>query len=294
MQRVIEIADRAVHLALSRGFIIVKEESEEIARIPLDDIACLLLTGQQASLSAAVLHAMMDRNVPVVIIGKNYHPSGLLLPTVGHHACKQRLDWQIAATEPFKKRLWQHIVQAKITHQSAVLQRKTGEHHGLAAMARQVNSGDPENREAQASRIYWQKLFGSDFRRHADDAPNAALNYGYAVVRACVARHLVACGLHPALGLHHDNIENPFCLADDVIEPFRPFVDALVFDLTREPFSELTPAIKKDMAAILTHDVEVDGQTSILSNAILTCCQSLARAFESKSPQITLPQFGEN
>lgn len=160
MQRVIEIADRAVHLALSRGFMIVKEEGEEIARIPLDDIACLLLAGQQASLSAAVLHAMMDRNVPVVVVGKNYHPSGLLLPTVGHHACKQRLDWQIAASEPFKKRLWQQIVQSKIAHQAVVLQRRTTENYGLAAMAKQVGSGDPENREAQASRIYWQKLFG--------------------------------------------------------------------------------------------------------------------------------------
>ena len=273
MQRVIEIADRAVHLALSRGFVVVKEDGAEVARIPLDDIACLLLTGQQASVSTAVLHAMMERNTPVVIMGPNYHPSGLLLPTAGHFASKQRLDWQIAATEPFKKRIWQQIVQAKILHQATVLQRHTGKNYGLAAMSGQVSSGDLQNREAQASRIYWQKLFGANFRRHADDAVNAALNYGYAVIRACVARQLVGCGLNPALGLHHDNIENPFCLADDIIEPFRPFVDDLVFGLSREDFLGLTPQIKKDLAAILTVDTIVESQTSILANAILTCCQ---------------------
>lgn len=293
MQRVVEIADRAVHLALMRGFIVVKESSEEIARIPLDDMACVLLTGRQSSLSTAVLHAMMEHNIPVVIVGANFHPSGLLLPTVGHFATKQRLDWQIAATEPFKKRVWQQIVQVKIKHQATVLQRYTGEDHGLAAMATRIESGDPQNREAQAARVYWQKLFGSDFRRHADDAVNAALNYGYAVIRACVARHLVACGLLPALGIHHDNLENPFCLADDVVEPFRPCVDDLVCKLRRDGLSELTPQIKKELASILTLDVIVAGQTSILANAILTCCQSLARAFEAKEPQITLPRFGE-
>jgi CRISPR-associated protein Cas1 len=163
---------------------------------------------------------------------------------------------------------------------------------GLTAMAEMVASGDPQNREAQASRVYWQKLFGADFRRHAEDGVNAALNYGYAVVRACVARQLVACGLTPALGLHHDNMENPFCLADDIIEPFRPFVDDLVFNLGRGGISELTPQIKKDLAAILTIDVSVEDQTSILSNAILTCSQSLVRAFETKEPRITLPRFG--
>lgn len=294
MRRVIEIADRAIHLAISRGFMIVKESCEEVARIPLDDIACLLLTGQQASLSVAVLHAMMDHNVPIVVVGKNYQPSGLLLPTVGHHACKQRLDWQIAATEPFKKRIWQQIVQAKIAHQAVVLERHVHDNCGLSALSRLVGSGDPENREAQASRIYWQKLFGSEFRRHADDVINAALNYGYAVVRACVARSLVACGLHPALGLHHDNIENPFCLADDIIEPFRPLVDDVVLDISRKDFTELTPSVKKDLAAVLTRDIEIEGQTSILSNAVLTSCQSLARAFEAKTPQIILPRFGEN
>lgn len=294
MQRVIEIADRAVHLALSRGFMVVKEGGDEVARIPLDDIVCLLLTGQQASLSTAVLHAMMERNISVVIVGHNYHPSGILLPTAGHFASKQRLDWQIEATEPFKKRIWQQIVQAKIRHQAEVLLRHTGGHHGLAPMSARVGSGDSQNREAQASRIYWPKLFGVKFRRHADDAVNAALNYGYAVVRACVARQIVACGLHPALGVHHDNIENPFCLADDIIEPFRPFVDDLVFGLNCDGLFELTPQIKKELAAILTLDVMVEYQTSILSNAVLTCCQSLARAFETKEPQIILPQFAEN
>ena len=294
MQRVVEIAERAVHVALSRGFAVLKEGGEEVARIPLDDISCLLLTGQHASLSAAVMHALMERNIPMVIVGRNYHPSGLLLPTVGHFASKQRLDRQIAATEPFKKRIWQQIIQAKISHQAGVLQVFIGENFGLFAMSGQVGSGDPQNREAQASRIYWQKLFTDKFRRHADDAVNAALNYGYAVVRACVARHIVACGLHPALGIHHDNIENPFCLADDLIEPFRPYVDAVVFELNRDGFSELTPAIKKELAHLLNRDVIIEGQTSILSNAVLGCCQSLARAFESKEPEIILPRFDKN
>lgn len=293
MQRVVEIADRAVHLALTRGFVAVKEDGAEVARIPVDDIACLLLTGRQASLSTAVLHALMERNIPVVVTGENYHPSGLLLPLTGHCASKQRLDWQIAATEPFRKRLWQQIVRSKIIHQAVVLHNHTGNDHGLAAMAEQVGSGDPQNRESQAARIYWVALFGANFRRHADDAVNAALNYGYAVVRACVARHLVACGLHPALGLHHHNIENPFCLADDMLEPFRPCVDNLVFSL-REGLTALAPPVKKELAGLLNHDLRVDGQTSIVANAVLTCCQSLAKALETGEPVLMLPQFGEN
>lgn len=294
MQRVVEISDRAVHLALLRGFVVLREGGEEIARLPLDDLACLVLSGRQASLSAAVMHALMERGIPVIVTGANYHPSGIMLPVVGHYACKQRLDWQIAATEPFKKRLWQCLVKAKITHQAIVLHRRVGNDHGLAAMVAQVGSGDPQNRESQAARLYWPRLLGADFRRHADDTVNAALNYGYAILRACVARNLVACGLQPALGIHHDNQENPFCLADDILEPFRPYVDDLIFELANTRPESLSPDIKKDLAGLLAKPVTISNESSILSNAILTCCQSLARAFESKEPAVILPQFDEN
>lgn len=292
MQRVLEIADRPMFLSLERGFVILREQGEEVARVPLDDLSCLLLTGRQSVLSAAVMAAMMERGIPVVITGGNYHPCGIMLPMVGHHAHKSRLDNQIAASEPFKKRVWQMIVMAKIANQAAVLRQYNDNDGGLSALANLVGSGDPQNVEARAARAYWTLLFGADFRRRADDTINAALNYGYAVLRACVARHLVACGLHPALGLHHDNKENPFCLADDVLEPFRPFVDQKVRELhDTEGLESITPQIKRELAILLNRDVQQGGETTTVATSILSACQSLAAALESRCPAIVLPRL---
>ena len=292
MHRVVEISDRPVHLSLLRGFCLVKENGEEQARLPLDDMDCLMLTGQTASLTTALLHALMERKIPVAVCGANYHPSGLLLPVIGHGLQKRMLRLQIEATEPFRKRLWQTVVMVKINHQAQVLEDCGISGLELRSMADRVRSGDPDNIEARAAREYWKLLFGKDFRRHADDGINAALNYGYAVLRAQVARSLVSSGLNPALGIHHENDENPFCLADDMIEPFRPLVDSEVVGLLKGGNIEaLTPAHKQALIGILNQDVVIEEETSTVANAILRSCQSLARAFENNNPIIVLPRF---
>lgn len=292
MHRVIEISDRPVHLSLLRGFCVVKENGEEQARLPLDDMDCLMLTGQTASLTTALLHALMERKIPVAVCGANYHPSGLLLPVIGHGLQKRMLRLQIEATEPFRKRIWQTITMAKVNHQAKVLEDCGTSGLELRSMADRVRSGDPDNIEARAAREYWKLLFDKDFRRHADDGINAALNYGYAVLRAQVARSLVSSGLNPALGLHHENDENPFCLADDIIEPFRPLVDSEVVGLLKDGKIEaLIPAHKQALIGVLNQDVKMEGETSTVANAILRSCQSLARAFENSQPVIILPRF---
>lgn len=292
MHRVVEIADRPVHLSLLRGFCIVKENGEEQVRLPLDDMDCLMLTGQTASLTTALLHALMERKIPVAVCGANYHPSGLLLPIVGHGLQKRMLRLQIESTEPFRKRLWQKIIIAKVNHQAQVLEECGTSGLELRSMADRVRSGDPDNIEARAAREYWKLLFGKDFRRHADDGTNAALNYGYAVLRAQVSRSLVSSGLNPALGIHHENDENPFCLSDDIIEPFRPLVDSVVVGLLRHGKIEaLTPTHKQDLISVLNQDVAMEDKTSTVANVILRSCQSLARAFESREPVILLPHF---
>lgn len=291
MERVVEISDRPVFVSLHRGFLKVREKDEEIGSVPLADIGVVIVTGAMSSLSAAVMAALMEQGTPIVICGANYHPTGMMLPVVGHFQQTKMLKIQIDVTEPLKKRLWQKVIQTKILHQASVLQDCGKDAKGLIAMADRVRSGDPDNIEARAAREYWPLLLGQDFRRHGDDPLNGALNYGYAIIRAHVARSLVACGLQPALGIHHDNAENPFCLADDVMEIYRPCVDRVVFDLKLKDFDVLDPEIKRQLIAILNQDITVAGDTSTVANAILRTCQSLARAFETRESHIICPAF---
>ncbi len=291
MERVVEISDRPVFVSLHRGFLKVREKEDEIGSVPLADIGVVIVTGTMASLSSAVMAALMEQGTPVVICGPNYHPTGMMLPVVGHFQQTKMLKKQIDASEPFKKRLWQKIVQTKVLHQAKVLADFGKDAAGLRAMADRVRSGDPNNMEARAAREYWPLLLGADFRRQGDDPINGALNYGYAVIRAHVARSLVACGLQPALGIHHDNAENPFCLADDMIEIYRPCIDRAVFGLKSEGFEALDPEAKRRLIGVLNRDIAVAGETSTVANAILRTCQSLTRAFETREPDIIFPDF---
>lgn len=291
MERVVEISDRPVFVSLHRGFLKVQEKNEEVGSVPLADIGVVIITGTMASLSAAIMAALMEQGTPVVICGDNYHPTGMMLPVVGHFQQTKIIKRQIDASEPFKKRLWQKIVQTKIQHQARVLEDCGKDATGLRAMMNRVRSGDPDNIEARAAREYWPLLLGQNFRRQGDDPINGALNYGYAVIRAHVVRSLVACGLQPALGIHHDNAGNPFCLADDMIEIYRPYVDKVVFDLESGGFEAIDTEVKRNLIAVLNQDIKIAGDTSTVANAILRTCQSLARAFEIREPDIIYPAF---
>lgn len=263
---------------------IVIDQDDGPARLPLEDIAWLILDTRQVSVTGSLLSACADSGIAMIVPDAKHHPSGVLLPFHAHHAQAHVAHQQIALTAPLKKRLWQHIVRTKINNQATALTRS--ERDGAAAlraMATQVKSGDPANVEARAARFYWQNLF-DDFRRGDDpDRRNSLLNYGYAVLRAAIARACVAHGLLPAFGLHHASKTNAFNLVDDLIEPFRPLVDVMVCKhvATMPPGDQLTLDDRRAMAEALLSTLTMgrDNVTALAASEI--CAASLVRAMQS-------------
>ena len=265
------------------------------ARLPLEDIAYIVLDAPHATLTSTLLSACMDNGVAVVITDARHTPNGLMLPFHSHHRQAGIASLQTTLGEPLKKRCWQRIVVAKIDNQAAHIEaRNRSGADAVRAMGGLVGSGDPDNIEARAAREYWSRLFEDFARSDESDLRNKLLNYGYAVVRAAVARALVAFGCLPALGLHHESAANAFNLADDVVEPFRPFVDALAFERAagRERSSELTIDDRRAMAGILMRDCRVAGETVSLLVATEKAAESLVQAMEGKSAAVLkLPEM---
>lgn len=291
---VVEVAEDGRHLSLYRGFLKVCDEERELGRVPLDDVTALVLSARQVSLSKNLITALMERNAIIVTTGNNWHPISLTLPLEGHHGQAGILQAQIALSEPRRKRLWQHIVRAKIGNQRTVLEWSRGEDRKiqeLAVLEKRVRSGDPDNMEAQAARNYWPALMGADFRRDTDGSGiNALLNYGYAILRAATARAVVSAGLNPALGLHHKSKVNSFALTDDLMEPYRPLVDHTVRQLVTQTGTapEVTPDIKKTLVAILQKDLASDRGVSPLINSLHRSAQSLALCLRDKNENLCL------
>jgi CRISPR-associated protein Cas1 len=285
---------RQARLNTADGQIVVAQDDGE-ARLPLEDIAYIILDAPHATLTSTLLSACMDNGVAVVTTDARHTPNGLLLPFHSHHRQAGVASLQVALGEPLKKRCWQRIVSTKIDNQAAHLDargRRGAE--ALRAMRGLVGSGDPDNVEARAARDYWSRLFDDFVRADESDLRNKMLNYGYAVVRAAVARALVAFGCLPALGLHHESAANAFNLADDIVEPFRPFVDALAFDRAaeREKCSELTIEDRRAMAGILMRDCRVADETVSLLVATEKAAESLVQAMEARSAALLkLPEM---
>lgn len=288
--RVVEVASEGRHLARLRGLMTVSRNGVEDARVPLDDIGVLLCNARGLSYSNDLMTELARRGVAVVLCGTNYLPTAWLWPLEGHHVQAMRMRCQLEASLPLRKRLWQRIVREKIAQQSNVLELLQLNSGSVKAMARRVRSGDPDNVEAQAARKYWPLLFGDDFRRDRyGGGPNPFLNYGYTVLRAAVARAVVAAGLHPSLGIHHHNRLNPMCMVDDLMEPFRPFVDYTSVRLVAESKKELTPESKQALAEVLTLDMHTERGTTPLQTCIERAAQSLAQSFEAGKPSLVFP-----
>lgn len=231
----------------------IQKGGEEVGRVPIEDMAVLLLDGPDLHVSHQLLAACAEANVAVVVSDPKHRPAGLLLPLAGHSLHSATLRDQIDASLPAQKRAWQSIVRAKLLAQADALDHLGRRSEPIRKLVGRVRSGDPDNVEAQAATRYFDALFGDDFIRDRD-APgvNAMLNYGYAVIRSCVARAVVGAGLHPSLGIHHHNQYNPFCLADDAMEPYRPLVDVCVAKLAAagEVEDELTPTLKRRLVTV--------------------------------------------
>lgn len=258
-----------------------------------------MLTADQVTASKALITALMERGIPLVSCGTHYHPDGIMLPYGGHYQQAGVLQQQIALSEPRRKRLWQQVVKAKIAHQGRILAYSAADEaistaDVLGKLAERVKSGDPDNVEAQAARTYWPALFGHDFRRdHTAIGRNSFLNYGYAVVRAATARALAGAGLTPALGLHHHQAGNAFALADDLMEPFRPMVDALVKRIEGdhpEGFPEiLSAAHKRQLVAVLQWDCDGPAGRSPLVNVLQTLAHSLVLCLRDHDAALQIP-----
>lgn len=288
--RVVEVASEGRHLARLRGLMTVSTNGVEDARVPLDDIGVLLCNARGLSYSNDLMTELARRGVAVVLCGANYLPTAWLWPLEGHHIQAMRMRCQLEASLPLRKRLWQRIVREKIAQQSNVLELLQLSSGDIKASARRVRSGDPDNVEAQVARKYWPLLFGGNFRRDRyGGGPNPFLNYGYTVLRAAVARAVVAAGLHPSLGIHHHNRSNPMCMVDDLMEPFRPFVDYVSVRLVAEGRNELTPESKQALAEVLTMDMHTERGTTPLQTCIERAAQSLAQSFEAGKPALVFP-----
>ncbi len=262
--------------------------------VPVEDIGVVVLENRQITLTNGLLAALLENNAAVITCDSSHMPNGLMLPLDGGVTQTERFRYQIEATLPLKKQLWQQTIQAKICNQAKLLDSFGIPHENLLYWMKSVKSGDTENHEARAAVYYWSKLFPDveDFTRERfGEFPNHLLNYGYAILRAIVARSLVASGLLPTLGIFHKNKYNAYCLADDIMEPYRPFVDKLVCEwVEQNPEQEdLSKEAKAHLLKIAQLDVKFENFTSPLLVGIQRTTASLARCFEGTQRKINYP-----
>jgi CRISPR-associated protein Cas1 len=288
--RVVEIAEDGRFLSAERGFMTVSAEGRELGRVPLDDIAVLLVNAHGVTYTNNLIRELAQRAAAVVLCGPNHTPFAWLWPLVGHHAQAARMRAQIDAGRPLCKRLWQTLVQAKIEQQGAALAALGRPAGGFRLLAREVRSGDPDNLEAQAARRYWPLVFGPDFRRDRSlPGVNGLLNYGYTVLRSATARAVVSAGLHPSIGIHHRNRTDDMVLVDDLMEPFRPVVDIVVARLVEQGRAEIAPDVKRDLAAVSSFDMRTQAGTTPLAGCLERLASSLGHAFETGEARLDLP-----
>ena len=270
----------------------LKQEPEDEKSVPIEDVGVLLIENQQVSVTIPLLNALSDANVAVVFCDAKSLPHSVLLPLSSNSTQGETLRLQMAATEPMKKNLWKQIVEAKIKNQAKLLERYGRNANILKVHYTHVLSGDSDNREGIAARLYWQELMGADFVRTRDEEGiNALLNYGYAVLRAATARALIGSGIMPSIGLFHHNRSNPFPLADDVMEPFRPFVDDVVVQLCEEEKFELNKETKSALVNVLYCDTQFDKVTRPLQVGLSLMTASLSKCFGKESNKLSLPTF---
>jgi len=278
-------------------------ETKDTRLIPVEDIGVVLLDHYGVVISQWALSSLLANNVAVIVCDKTHHPAGLLLTLSSNSLQEEMFSHQIAATLPLKKQLWQQTIKVKIKNQAAMLKQATKDEKPLLELAAKVTSGDDDNKEARAARYYWKELFGADFTRERyGEPPNNLLNYGYAILRACVARSLVGSGLLPTLGIHHHNQYNAYCLADDIMEPYRPFVDSIVVRIMEEEMKSeeqgaergelvLTPSVKKKLLEIPVLDVLIGEEVHPLMVGLQRTTASLAKCFTGEEKRIVYPSF---
>lgn len=290
------------HLNCSNGQLVVSysyvKGLEDCAdkTVPIEDIGMLVLEHRQITLSHYLLDKLVNNNVAVITCNESHHPTGMLLPLEGNTLQSERFRAQIEATEPLKKQLWQQTVKAKISNQAIVLKKWGINNKLLVNLAAEVKSGDADNSEAIAAAHYWQNLLPvawQFFRKRDGPPPNNLLNYGYAIIRAGMARAIVGAGLLPTLGIFHRNRYNAYCLADDIMEPYRPFADVIVRGIidTTSQVETLTPELKVQLLKIPAADVLINDESSPLMIAMQRTAASLAKCYMGETRKILYPSM---
>jgi CRISPR-associated protein Cas1 len=323
IKRTLEISREPAHLSVRDEQLVLKRDGQTIGQVPCEDIGVVLVDHPQTTYTHGALAKLAESDAAVVICGRDHLPAAVLLPMVDHSQVVWRLDAQLGVTRPLRKQLWRQIVVAKVQAQARNVPENQPAHRKLLALAREVRSGDPKNIEAQAARVYWANwldpgsvpnscsqgsgpIFGSEkmasdplpatdpldfvFRRDPDGTGlNSYLNYGYAVLRAAIARAIVGAGLLPSVGLHHRNRSNPFCLADDLIEPLRPLVDDRVRELHRQGYEELNQPAKAALLELLADRVRLGDDVGPLMVQLHRYVASLVRCFTGESRELEIP-----
>lgn len=290
--RILEIAEHPARLRVERHQLVI-DTGGPLVRVPFEDLAVLVVAHPQVSYTQAVLNELIAAGGAFLTCDDSRMPSGLLLPLDGNVVQTERFQKQVQLTVPRRKQLWRQLVRGKVHMQSTLLKERQGTDHGIGRLIPLIRSGDPSNIEAQAARRYWGDLFGSDFRRDRNATDhNRLLNYGYAVVRAATSRAVVAAGLHPTIGLHHHNKYNSFCLADDVMEPYRPFVDRAVAGILDglESIPEVTQMIRAELLGALTEPIRIQGESRSLFDALSKTAASLVQCIVGESRELILPE----
>lgn len=272
------------------------KEQSEVTK-PIEDIGIVVLDNKQITITSGVLEALLENNSAVITCDSKSMPVGLMLPLYGNTTQNERFRHQLDASLPLKKQLWQQTIRMKIENQATVLRKCRGEEMKcMRVWAADVKSGDSDNLEARAAAFYWKNLFSDidGFTREREGIPpNNLLNYGYAILRAVVARALVTSGLLPTLGIHHHNRYNAYCLADDIMEPYRPYIDELIYDVVKSgiEYEDLTKELKARLLGIPTLEVKIDGRRSPLMIAVSQTTASLYKCFSGELRRIAYPEM---
>ena len=284
-----------LYLSLKNAQLVIKiketpEEIQDIRTVPIEDIGMVIIENQRVSISMPLLNELVDAGVAVVFCDAKGLPHAVLQNLDGNSLQGEYLRKQIDVGEVLRKQLWKQLVEAKISNQAALLEKSHSNGSVLKPYYMNVKSGDADNREGAAARVYWSAMFGDDFvRDRAQQGVNSLLNYGYTILRAATARALVSAGLTPALGIFHHNRSNAFPLADDVMEPFRPFVDEIVYQLCEEGRFEVDKGAKMELLGILTCDTYFEKVTRPLQIGLSMTCASLARCYSGEDKKLSLP-----
>ncbi len=292
IKRTIDISTGPTYLAIEHDQLVLSRNREEIGRVPCEDVGVLLVDHVATTYTHAVFLRLLESGAVVVFCGANHLPAGLLLPMENNELTARRMRLQASAPLPLRKRLWKQIVRQKVRLQAANLPADDPVRARLLAMAEEIKSGDRSNVEGQAARFYWPALMGESFRRDPDGLPpNNLLNYGYMVMRAAVARAIVAAGLHPAFSLQHAHRNNAFALADDLVEVLRPMVDTAVLRIMRQGGGFIDRDSKQILLGLLAEEITVHRERGPLMVQLHRVAASLLRCYEGKSRKLDLPEY---